>query len=189
MRALLDRCFANRCLHRMLHKALFALAMALSIAWSALPGPGPAALPVAPAATEEWPAEWDGAPMRPLAPSALERRFAERFPGAMARLTDGRQVLLLRRVDAPTRMLHPAADCYRALGYGIAGTRLERDRERRLWRCFDAQRAGRPQWRVCERIVDGAGAAFTDTSAWYWSAASGRSRGPWQAVTLARPVE
>lgn len=189
MRALLERCFANRCVHRMLHKAAFALAMMVSIGWSALAGRDPAPLPAAAAAFQEWPAEWDGAPLRPLAASALERRFGERFPGTMARLTDGRQVLLLRRVDAPTRMLHPAADCYRASGYGIAGTRLERDRQQRLWRCFDAERAGQPKWRVCERIVDGAGAAFTDTSAWYWSAASGRSRGPWQAVTLARPVE
>jgi hypothetical protein len=108
---------------------------------------------------------------------------------AIARMTDDRQILVMRRVDTPTRMLHPAADCYRALGYGIAQARLERDVHTRLWRCFVAERAGVQKLRVCERIVDAEGAAFTDTSAWYWAAASGRSNGPWQAVTLARPIE
>lgn len=187
--ALLDRCFANRFVHRMLHKALFALAMLLCLAWSgsaALQRPPTAA---AAAASTEWPSEWDGAPLRPLAMSAVERRFAEQFPGAIARLTDGEQVLVLRQVNAPTRMLHPAADCYRALGYGIAQARLERDLHERLWRCFVAERDSRKKIRVCERIVDAGGDAFTDTSAWYWAAASGRSRGPWQAVTLARQIE
>lgn len=187
--ALLDRCFANRFVHRMLHKALFALAMLLCLAWS-----GSAALHRQPSAStasvfHEWPSEWDGSPLRPLALSAVEHRFAERFPGAIARLTDGQQVLVLRQVDAPTRMLHPAADCYRALGYGIAQARLERDVHERLWRCFVAERDNRQKIRVCERIVDAGGDAFTDTSAWYWAAASGRSTGPWQAVTLARPIE
>ena len=186
---LLDRCFANRFVHRILHKAVFALAMLLCLAWSGSSAlhrstPGAAA-----AVFHEWPSEWDGAPLRPLAMSAVERRFAERFPGAIARLTDGEQVLVLRQVNAPTRMLHPAADCYRALGYGIAQARLERDLHERLWRCFVAERGARQKIRVCERIVDAAGDAFTDTSAWYWAAASGRSSGPWQAVTLARPIE
>ena len=64
--------------------------------------------------------------MRPLALSAVERRFAERFPGRIARLTDGRQIVVLRDVARPTRLLHPAADCYRGLGYRIEGEQLER---------------------------------------------------------------
>jgi hypothetical protein len=58
-----------------------------------------------------------------------------------------------------------------------------------MWRCFDAERRGTSKLRVCERIVDAEGRAFTDTSAWYWSAAAGQSHGPWQAVTLARRIE
>jgi len=57
-----------------------------------------------------------------------------------------------------------------------------------LERCFNAARDGR-QLRVCERIVDAAGVSFTDTSAWYWNAALGRSRGPWLAVTRAAPID
>ena len=55
------------------------------------------------------------------------------------------------------------------------------------WRCFEAKRAGR-RVRVCERIGDAQGQTFTDTSAWYWAAVSGQSRGPWRAVTVARPL-
>ena len=187
---LLDRLFANRFVNRAAHKTIFGCAMLFCLIWSAA-----AALqrPVAPApnaaAFHEWPSEWDGQPLRPLALSEVENRFAERFPGSMARLTDGQQVLVLRQVNAPTRMLHPAADCYRALGYGIAQARLELDLHERLWRCFVAERGGGQKIRVCERIVDAGGGAFTDTSAWYWAAAGGRSHGPWQAVTVAKPIE
>jgi hypothetical protein len=94
----------------------------------------------------------------------------------------------MRHVQTPTRMLHPAADCYRALGYHITQARLEQDPQDRRWRCFVAERQDGKKLRVCERIVDADGAAFTDASDWYWAAASGRSSGPWQAVTLARAV-
>lgn len=137
--------------------------------------------------TREWPTTWEGRPLRPLAASAVEQRFAEHFPGRLVRLTDGEQVLMWREVTRPTRMLHPATDCYRALGYRIEQARLERDAQARLWRCFHATRDGRTL-RVCERIEDARGGDFTDTSAWYWAAALGRSTGPWQAYTTARPL-
>lgn len=140
-----------------------------------------------PAAAPEWPTTWDGRAVRPLALGAVEQRFAARFPGHIARLTDGEQVVVLRAVNTPTRQLHPAADCYRGLGYTLRDTRLEADAERHLWRCFVAERAGVAQ-RVCERIVDAQGRAWTDTSSWYWAAVRGASSGPWQAITVARPL-
>ena len=133
-------------------------------------------------AAHEWPTEWDGAPLRPLAMSALEQRFAAQFPGHIARFDHGRDVVVLREVQRPTRMLHPAADCYRGLGYRIDDARLERDAQDRLWRCFIAERGGR-RVRVCERIVDAQGVSFTDASAWFWAASLGQSSGPWRAVT------
>jgi len=132
----------------------------------------------------EWPQEWDGRELRPLAMSAVEQRFAARFPGAMARLTDGQRVMLLRSVQQPTRMLHPAADCFRGLGYAVERARLERDTQQRLWRCFDAQRRGDPALRVCERIEAQDGASFIDASSWFWAASLGQSQGPWRAVTV-----
>ena len=135
----------------------------------------------------EWPRQWEGRPLRPLALSVVEQRFAAQFPGRIARLTDGEQVLVMREVRTPTRMLHPAADCYRGLGYRIEQARLERDDAQRLWRCFVAVRNGQ-RTRVCERIVGADGAAFTDASSWFWAAQLGQSTGPWQAVTTARAL-
>jgi hypothetical protein len=189
-----ERFFGNRFVNRIAHKAAFALAMLLCIAWSAVHAlRAPAAAPADQARTffQEWPAQWDGAPLRPLALSEVEQRFARHFPGTIARLTDGHQTLVLRRVDAPTRMLHPASDCYRALGYRIRDERLVRQAgsEARLSRCFVADRAGGARLKVCEHIVGADGSAFTDSSAWYWAALAGRSAGPWQAVTLAQPLQ
>ena len=135
----------------------------------------------------EWPMVWEGRALRPLAMSDVELRFAAHFPGRIARLTDGEQVLVLREVRQPTRMLRPAADCYRGLGYRIDQAQLERDAQQRLWRCFVAEREGR-RLRVCERIVDAQGQAYTDASSWFWAAELGRSIGPWQAITTARPL-
>ena len=189
MRAIERLLFANHFMQRIVHKALFGLAMLLCVAWGAVQALQPAALPAGSVATfREWPAQWDGAPLRPLALSAVEQRFAQQFPGSIARHTDGRQMLVLRDVQSPTRMLHPAADCYRALGYRIEQARLEHDAQQRLWRCFTAARAHGQTLRVCERIEAADGTSFTDTSAWYWAAASGQSKGPWQAVTTANPL-
>ena len=131
----------------------------------------------------EWPREIDGAPLRPLAPSAVEQRFAQRFPGQIGRFESDGTVWVLRDVTRPTRALHPAADCFRGLGYRIADTRLQFDTQSRLWRCFAAER-GDERVRVCERIVDAQGESFVDASSWFWAATLGRSHGPWRAMTL-----
>jgi hypothetical protein len=169
------------------HKLGFA---ALLLACALLPvlgAPRDHAAATAADAAFEWPIEWEGRPLRPLALSAVEQRFAAQFPGRIARLTDGAQVLVMREVRTPTRMLHPAADCYRGLGYRIEQARLERDDAQRLWRCFVAERDGQ-RTRVCERIVGADGAAFTDASSWFWAAQLGQSTGPWQAITTARAL-
>ena len=93
----------------------------------------------------------------------------------------------MRHVDEPTRMLHPAADCFRGLGWRIAQTQLEHDPRQRLWRCFEAEGRDGQRLRVCERIepLDGGeGEAFVDPSSWFWAATLGRSQGPWQAITV-----
>jgi hypothetical protein len=138
--------------------------------------------PTAAPATE-WPAEWRGQSLQPLANSAVERRFAAQFPGRIARFALADQSeLVLREVSRPTRMLHPAADCWRGIGWHVRAARLVQDKGAALWRCFEAERDGE-RVRVCERIVDAHGQAFTDTSAWFWAASLGRSQGPWQAIT------
>jgi hypothetical protein len=152
-----------------------------------------AALPLAAApdahrvASAEWPIQWDGRPLRPLALGDVERRFAARFPGSIARLSDGERQIVWREVHQPTRMLHPAADCYRGSGWHVAGERIELDASGRGWRCFEAEQGGR-RLRVCERITGADGRAFTDPSSWFWAALLGRSQGPWHAVTTAQPL-
>jgi hypothetical protein len=180
--------FDNSFINRVLLKSLCVVLLPACMAWSAVAAlvqthSFPAAAPAAP----ELPMQWQGRPLRPLALGDVEERFARRFPGTLARLTDGDNVLVLRHVRQPTRMLHPATDCYQGLGYRVAAQQLELDAQDRLWRCFEAARGGR-QLRVCERIVDAQGRGFTDTSAWYWAAALGQSQGPWQAITIARPL-
>lgn len=190
----LETLLAQRFVHRVLYKAGFGTLLLLCALWAL----AQALLPLSMSSTThstrqqagawEWPAQWDGAALRPLAMTPVEQRFARQFPGSLARLTDERQVLVMRHVTAPTRMLHPAADCYRALGYRITDHQLEEDGQNRRWRCFIATRADGTPLRVCERITDAQGQAFTDTSAWYWAALRGQTTGPWLAVTTASAV-
>lgn len=181
---MLENRFINRVLLKGACLAVLPACMLWSAAFALMRGDAPEATPQA---APEMPAQWRGQPLRPLALSDVEQRFAQRFPGTLSRLTDGEQVLVLRHVQKPTRMLHPAVDCYQGLGYSIAAQQLELDEQQHLWRCFEALRDGQAL-RVCERIVDAQGAGFTDTSAWYWSAMLGQSHGPWQAITVARPL-
>lgn len=178
----------NTLQNRVLGKAVFGAAMlacALAGGWA---GGLATSAPATAATAAELPRDWQGAPVRPLALSAVEQRFAERFPGRITRLTDGRQIVVLRDVAVPTRMLHPAADCYRALGYRIEGERLETTAGAGgLQRCFVA-RQGSTALRVCEQIEDARGQRFADTSAWYWAATMGRSSGPWRAVTVTQAL-
>lgn len=161
--------------------------LALLLGCTAAPLYAQPGLMPAPRSAVAWPEQWEGRPLMPLALSPVEKRFAAQFPGAIGRFRDGDRLLVLRHIDAPTRMLHPAADCYRGLGYVISGEHLERDRSARLTRCFVAERNGR-RIRVCERIADRDQHIFTDASSWYWAAAMGRSKGPWLAVTTAEAL-
>ena len=135
-----------------------------------------------PDSAHEWPTDIDGATLRPLALTAVEQRFASKFPGHIGRFEAAGGVWVLRDVARPTRALHPAADCFRGLGYRIEQAQLHSDADRRLWRCFVAERDG-ARVRVCERIVDARGESFVDASAWFWAATLGRSSGPWRALT------
>jgi hypothetical protein len=133
----------------------------------------------------EWAeAQWlpaNASPVRqPL--TTLEKRFASRFPGHIARFSDGRHVWIVRVMNQPTRMLHPAADCFRGLGYEVEAPRVHGGAHERNWRCFAATKSGK-RLNVCERIFDAKDGNWTDTSSWYWSAQLGMHGGPWWAVT------
>jgi hypothetical protein len=130
-----------------------------------------------------WPVHFEGEPLTRLPLSAVEQRFADRFPGQIGRFTDGRRILILRAVQEPTRMLHSSAVCFRGLGYRLETPRAVQDAEGITWSCFGAERDGRRHL-VCERIYDLRGQAWTDVSSWYWSAVLGRTERPWYALTV-----
>jgi hypothetical protein len=133
----------------------------------------------------DWPTHFRDQPLTQLPLSELELRFTQRFPGAVARFTDGERIVILRQVNRPTRQLHPARDCFAALGYRIDRPRVSTDAEGNAWSCFSAERDGR-RMRVCERIHDGDGRSWTDVSSWFWSAQYGG--GPWLAMTVVEPT-
>lgn len=154
--------------------------------WSTLTRPLPSEA-VAPAFVE-WPQYFEGSLLRPLALSAVEQRFVAEFPGAIARFSAGPRAVTLRHVTVATRKLHPAADCFRGLGYHIESISLrQRSSSKGLQRCFVASGQG-PALSVCEYIEDAAGRSFSDHSAWYWAAIAGTSPGPWRAVTVAEAL-
>lgn len=116
---------------------------------------------------------------RPL--DAVEQRFARHFPGRIDRYGDAGGGWIVRAVDRPTRLLHPAADCFRGLGYTVTPARVRTADDGERWSCFSAHRDGR-RLQVCERLFDRGAGRWTDVSAWYWSALLGGT-GPWWAVT------
>lgn len=135
-----------------------------------------------------WPAEFEGEPLREIPLSAREARFHAAFPGRIGKFSDGRREFVLRWVTAGTRKLHSSADCFRGLGYTVSPQPAMRDAAGREWSCFTARRGPR-EIRVRERVADTGGrGAWTDVSAWFWSAALRRSSGPWLATTVAEPV-
>jgi exosortase/archaeosortase family protein len=131
-----------------------------------------------------WPSTFQGRPLERVPLTAVDRRFAAQFPGHIARFTDGSRQLIVRAIEQPTRLLHPAADCFKGLGYSVERRRVVDDADGTRWVCFAAEKSGR-SLEVCERIYDPEGSSWTDASSWYWAAILGRTRGPWLALTVA----
>jgi exosortase/archaeosortase family protein len=131
-----------------------------------------------------FPASFEGRRIRPVPLTKQESLFNESFPGAIAKFTDGSRQIVVRQVFHPTRQLHPSADCFRAIGYKTHELPNFRDPESGSWGRFEATNE-ELKLAVRERIADTAGNSWTDVSSWYWSAALGKSHGPWFAYTVA----
>ncbi|MEZ5401199.1 MAG: hypothetical protein R2729_16130 [Bryobacteraceae bacterium] len=130
-----------------------------------------------------WSSEWRGAPLKRVPLGDREQRLADGFPGQVAQFTDGRRTLVMRYTAQPTRKLHSAADCFRGAGYTVTPLPIQIDERGERWGRFAAERDSL-RYTVGERIFENTGEnAWTDVSAWYWSASFGRSSGPWWAVT------
>jgi hypothetical protein len=131
-----------------------------------------------------WPAQYEGRALTPLPLSARESQFAQDFPGRVARFSDGTRELVLRFTTAPTRRLHPAADCFRGAGFTVAPQPMQRNADGLTMSCFRATRAGEAL-DVCEQVRDEQGNSWPDAGAWYWHALLGGG-GPWWSVVTAR---
>lgn len=151
-------------------------AATLAAAAPLLPGTR-AAAPLAPT----WPSFFEGRPLQRMAPTPLDERLARDFPGHIARFQDGRRQVVLRSLSAATRQLHPAKDCFGAIGYDIRPLPMARVSHGALASCFEATRDG-VTLRVCERVIAADGISYPDVSSWYWPALLGQSTGPWLAA-------
>ena len=162
---------------------LFGLLVLASLLAPLLPARGGGAEPVS---SGRWPARFENRPIVPIPPAPEDKLLARSFPGAVARFSDGRRQIVLRRVAAATRRLHPASDCFRASGYRVKPAPMRGAPGRGASACFTATRGGR-SFLVCERIRAADGRSWPDISSWYWSALLGTSNGPWLASLTVEP--
>ena len=128
-------------------------------------------------------ATFENQPLVELPLTEREKFFLEDFPGKVGRFSDGKREIVIRFVTEATRKLHPAGDCFRAIGYATKPLPLKVDDAGKRWSCFSAVRANE-ELKVCERIYDNGGGEWTDVSAWYWTALTETS-GEWWAITVA----
>ncbi len=158
------------------------VAIGLALAAAAVPLlPGGAPSP--PAAASAWPDRYEGQLLTRIAPAPEDRFLARQFPGQVARFSDGRRQIVLRRVVAATRALHPASDCFRAIGYTVTPAPMRLAPDGKPASCFTATRDGRTLT-ACEQVRDTGGQSWPDISSWYWSALLGPSQGPWTAALM-----
>ena len=132
---------------------------------------------------QEFPKEFEGRPLREVGLTEREKYFLNGFPGQIGRFTDGHREIIIRRVEEATRRLHPASDCFRAIGYTVTPLPLKVDDQGKRWSGFTAVKA-EESLRVHERIDDARGREWTDVSSWYWSV-WGEGKGEWWAWTVA----
>jgi hypothetical protein len=131
-----------------------------------------------------WPTHHEGRALTEMALTQRESAFVHDFPGRVGRFTDGRREIIVRWVGAPTRRLHPAADCFRGSGYGVKPLPIRKDAAGAAMGCFRAQH-GTDDLTVCELIRDERGETWPDVSAWYWNAMWGAAPGPWWSFVVA----
>jgi hypothetical protein len=134
-----------------------------------------------------WPSHYEDRPLKSLPLSAREKLFVQDFPGAIGRFTDGEREIVIRFTTAPTRRLHPAADCFRGVGYAITPLPGRRNTAGTAMGCFRASR-GDDLMEVCEYLRDERGQSWSDVGAWYWSALwQSGAAGPWWSFVIAQP--
>jgi hypothetical protein len=131
-----------------------------------------------------WPTRYEGLALTQLPLTRREDAFVGDFPGRVGRFSDGRREIIIRWVGAPTRLLHPAADCFRGSGYSITPMPVRRDAAGAAMSCFRASHQA-DRMMVCEVINNERGDSWPDVSAWYWNALFASSSAPWWSFVVA----
>ena len=134
-----------------------------------------------------WPSHYQGRELREMALTQREIAFARDFPGRIGRFWDGEREIIIRWIGAPTRRLHPAADCFRGIGYSIMPSPAGKDAGGAAMSCFRARHLAE-EMMVCEVIRDERGESWPDVSAWYWHALFGSSPAPWWSFVVAETM-
>jgi len=119
-----------------------------------------------------WMDRWNGRLLTRVPLSDREKPLVEGFQGPSALFDDGKQRVLLRYTERPTRQLLDAEAVFRREDYRVSRLDSGAFRAEKTWlKCV-----------VRQRIFDRAGEEWTSVSAWYWAALFGASQGPWWAV-------
>jgi len=161
---------------------------ALAAAWPGMASRVPRASDHVGHAFPGWPETFEEKPWIHSSRPGKDAAFAAGFAGRTAVFRQEARWVVLRWLEAPSRAVHPAADCFRARGYRVDAPGLVRDEGGFLWTEFSARR-GNERWRVRERLVSEVdpSLSWTDVSAWYWAALFEPKSGPWRAITVAIP--
>jgi hypothetical protein len=131
-----------------------------------------------------WPTHLDGIALTSMPLTPREDLFVRGFPGRVGRFTDGQREIIIRWVTTPTRLLHPATDCFRGVGFAITPLPARRADGAAVASCFKATRNGE-SLTVCESLRDDHAGRWPDVSAWYWHALLGSGGGPWWSFVVA----
>ena len=138
-------------------------------------------------AETEWPSHFMGKLLIPIPLTEGEESFYQGFPGQAAQFEGGGERLILRRVQAATRKLHPAKDCFKGIGYSIGELGLVMDAYEQIWRIFRATKENE-SLEVLEMISDNHGNTWSDVSTWYWAVLLRRTQGPWTSYVRIRKI-
>lgn len=136
-----------------------------------------------------WPLSFEGKKLKPLPLTEAEAGFVKGFPGRVGKFALGNEVMILRWINHETRLLHPAVDCYRGIGYTITPQTVSQDTEgNRNWGRSLVSKDGQ-NLLVQEQILDPAQQSWSDVSAWYWAALLKQTKGPWWAITRVKQID
>lgn len=131
-----------------------------------------------------WAHQFEGMPLKPLPLTYKETDYLKDFPGQVGKFSDGKREIIIRWVTHATRLLHPAYDCFKGLGYSITPQPVMLNKNQTKMGCFTASK-GERSFLVCEYIQDLQGKSWPDVQSWYWDAFLGKSKGGWWSYVIA----